>query len=601
MKIRLADYIADKLVEHGINHLFTVTGGGAMHLNDAFGNHQKLKCIYNHHEQACSIAAEGYYKASGKMPAVCVTTGPGGTNSLTGVLGAWLDFIPMLIISGQVKRECTIRALPELNLRQFGDQEFNIVDCVSSMTKYAIMVEDPLDISYHIEKALYIAKTGKPGPVWIDIPLDIQAAIIDTDKLKQYNPIEDNDLIPPTINDEMIKIVINKIQESSKPAIIVGGGIRLGNAKTEFDQFVKQINIPIMTAWNSHDLITDDNPLYAGRPGTIGTRGGNFVFQNCDLLLVIGCRMSLRQIGYVWDKLAPKAFKIMIDIDKNELMKRSFKVDLQIHGDCRDFLQKMITSDYRKESYEHECWKVWCKNINNKYSSLYDIVKTQKLNPYVFIDTLFEILPEDQLSIVSNGSACVIPFQTAKIKKGQRLFANGGCASMGYGLPAAIGGCISWGCKKTICIEGDGSIQMNIQELQTISYNKLPIVIFLINNNGYHSIRQTQSNFFKSRFAGVDVSSGLGFPDFGVIAKGYGLMYEKIDSELHMKETILKVLSTDSPILCEVVVDQNQGFVPKSSSKILPDGKMLSAPLEDMFPFLSENEMNANIFGSEKY
>lgn len=598
--VKLSDYVADCLAKYGIKHVFTVTGGGAMHLNDSFGNHQFLKCVYNHHEQASAIAAEGYYKSSGNLPAVCVTTGPGGTNALTGVLGAWLDFVPMIVISGQVKRECTIRAMPELDLRQFGDQEYNIVDCVSSMTKYAIMVDNPEDIQYHLHKALYLAINGKPGPVWIDIPLDIQASMINSDTLKKYDPDEDRDELPPAIDDYTISFVIEKLKKASKPAIIVGGGIRSAKAKIEFDSFVQQINIPVMTAWNSHDLITDDDPLYAGRPGTIGTRGGNFVFQNCDLLLIIGCRMSLRQVGYVWDKLAPNSFKIMVDIDKNEMMKKSFKADYPVHGDCLDFLKKMIMTGYRKQSDSHQLWKTWCRDINLKYSPLNDIVKTDKLNPYTFFDTLFNLLPENQLTIVSNGSACVIPFQIGQIKKGQRLFGNGGCASMGFGLPAAIGGCFSLGNKKTICIEGDGSVQMNIQELQTISHYNLPLVIFIVNNNGYHSIRQTQTNFFKSRFAGVDSASGISFPDFSAIAKGYCLEYKKIDSENHLQDNISTVLSFNVPVLCEVVVDQDQSFVPKSSSKILPDGKMVSAPIDDMFPFLTESEMKKNIFRMER-
>jgi acetolactate synthase-1/2/3 large subunit len=406
-------------------------------------------------------------------------------------------------------------------------------------------------------------------------------------------------VLPPDIDDNTISFLIEKLKSASKPAIIAGGGVRSGKAKNEFDTFVKQLNIPVMTAWNSHDLITDDDPLYAGRPGTIGTRGGNFVFQNSDLLLVIGCRMSLRQIGYVWDKLAPNAYKIMVDIDKNEMMKKSFKADYPVHGDCLDFLKKMIASGYRKESVNHDSWKNWCRNINLKYSPLNDIVKTDRLNPYSFFDQLFKLLPEDQLVITSNGSACVIPFQIGQIKNGQRLFTNGGCASMGFGLPAAIGGCVSSGNKKTICIEGDGSIQMNIQELQTVSHYKLPMIIFLVNNNGYHSIRQTQTNFFKSRFAGVDAASGISFPDFGDLAKGYGLKYNKIDSEKNLEEEIASVLSSEYPVLCEIVVDQNQSFVPKSSSKILPDGKMVSAPIDDMYPFLSESEMNQNVFKGE--
>ena len=316
MLIRVADYIADWLAENKIKHVFTITGGGAMHLNNAFGSHPGINCIYNHHEQASAMAAEGYYKTSGKLPAVCVTSGPGGTNAITGAVGAWLDSVPMFIISGQVKFECTIKSSPDSRLRQFGDQEFNIIDTVKTLTKYAVMVTDANRIKYYLKKALFLALNGRPGPVWLDIPLDIQAATIDTQQLSEYTPEEDKAEAAPGIPNGIIDQVIEKIKNSVKPAIIVGSGIRLSKAEMKFRQMVKNLNIPVMTAWNSHDLMEDSDRLYAGRPGTVGTRGGNFVFQNCDLMLVVGCRMNLRQIGYAWDKVAPHAYKIMVDIDK---------------------------------------------------------------------------------------------------------------------------------------------------------------------------------------------------------------------------------------------------------------------------------------------
>ena len=598
MLIRVADYIADWLAENKIKHVFTITGGGAMHLNNAFGSHPGIKCIYNHHEQASAMAAEGYYKTSGKLPAVCVTSGPGGTNAITGAVGAWLDSVPMFIISGQVKFECTIKSSPDSRLRQFGDQEFNIIDTVKTLTKYAVMVTDANRIKYYLKKALFLALNGRPGPVWLDIPLDIQAATIDTQQLSEYTPEEDKAEAAPGIPNGIIDQVIEKIENSVKPAIIVGSGIRLSKAEMKFRQMVKNLNIPVMTAWNSHDLMEDSDRLYAGRPGTVGTRGGNFVFQNCDLMLVVGCRMNLRQIGYAWDKVAPHAYKIMVDIDKAELCKKSFKVDLSIHGDCADFIEKILERNYRKESPEQDNWIKWCREINSKYYPLNEIVKNKSLNPYVFFYKLFQMLPEGQVTITSNGSACVIPFQVAEIKKDQRLFTNSGCASMGYGLPAAIGGCISIGKEKVICIEGDGSIQMNIQELQTVIKHELPLKIFVINNNGYHSIRQTQANFFKSSFAGVDSDSGVSFPDFGKIARAYGLKYCRIKREIEIEKKVKETLKSSSPALCEVVVDIKQSFAPKSSSKIMPDGKMISAPLDDMYPFLTDDEMGNNKYRS---
>lgn len=595
-KIRVADFIAGWFAQNGVKHIFTVTGGGAMHLNDAFGNHPGLKCIYNHHEQASAIAAEGYYKASGKLPAVCVTTGPGGTNALTGVLGAWLDSVPMIVISGQVKFECTIKSVPQLELRQLGDQEFNITDTVKTMTKYSFMVTDPKTIRYHLEKAVFIAKSGRPGPVWLDIPLDIQAAPVDPEELKPFIPDEDvSD--NGGLTGEKIEEIIKRIKDAKSPAIIAGAGVRLSGSADKFNEMVKQLNIPVMTAWNSHDLIQDSNPLYAGRPGTVGTRGGNFVFQNADLLLVIGCRMNLRQIGYAKNEIAPKAYKIMVDIDKAELQKKTFSVDMPVHCDCGQFIEKMLQAGFKKTSAEHDKWIKWCVDINLKYPVLRDIVKRKnKLNPYVFMDKLYKLLPEGRTTVTANGSACVISFQTAVIKAGQRLFTNSGCASMGYGLPAAIGACVAMEKKDTVCIEGDGSLQMNIQELQTVIQNKLPLKIFVLNNNGYLSIRQTQANFFNSRFAGIDSGSGLGFPNLSAIARAYGFKYFKIAGESAVDKNVKKILSVHVPVICEVVVDHEQNFVPKSSSKLLADGKMTSAPLHDMYPFLPEEEMNANVY-----
>lgn len=592
MKIKLSDYLSNILADKGIEHVFTVTGGGAMHLNDAFGNNERLKCVYNHHEQACAIAAEGYYKAVRKMPVVCVTTGPGGTNALTGVLGAWLDSVPMMVISGQVKFECTI-ASTDVPLRQLGDQEFNIVDIVRPMTKYACMVTDPNKILYHVEKALYIATHGRPGPVWLDIPLNVQAAVIETDDLVRYSETEDEALLPPRVSSDTIQKVIDKLKAAKKPAIIAGTGIWLSDGKQIFDRAAEQLNIPVMTAWGNHDLIPNDHPLYAGRPGTVGTRGGNFVFQTCDVLLVLGCRMNLRQIGYVWDQVAPEAYKIMVDIDPAELSKSTFKPDMPIFADVKDFLNKIYEAGFVKEGKQHEKWLVWCRDINLKYN--YDAYTSEdRVNPYAFITSMFNKLPENQLVVASNGSACVVTFQAGTMKKGQRVFTNSGCASMGYGLPASIGVCVGSGYKSTICLEGDGSLQMNIQELQTVIHNRLPIKIFVFENQGYHSIRQTQSNFFKGRFAGVDRESGVSFPDLEKIANAYGYPFYTISSEENMETVLEDVLRCDGPLICEVRLSIEQSFEPKSSSKLLPDGKMVSMPLEDMFPFLSEEEMTQN-------
>jgi acetolactate synthase I/II/III large subunit len=590
MNVRVADYIADFLVGRGVTDVFTVTGGGAMHLNDAFGNHPRMRCVYNHHEQASAIAAEGYYKVSNRLPLVCVTTGPGGTNALTGVLGAWLDSVPMLVVSGQVRFECTVKSAPDLPLRQLGDQEFNIVDTVRTMTKYAVMVTDANRVRYHLEKALFLARNGRPGPVWIDVPLDVQAALIDPDCLDAYDESEDASQRPPVLDDAIVSAVIDRLEAAQRPAMIVGSGVRLSQSEQAFSELVPRLNIPIMTAWNSHDLMADDDALYAGRPGTVGTRGGNFVFQNCDLLIVLGCRMNLRQVGYAWDKVAPRACKIMVDIDPAEMKKKTFHVDIPIHADCAEFIQKLAASGYSKRSAAHEKWIAWCRSINARFSPTRDAVKTEGLNPYMFFRRFFELLPESQIVACSNGSACVIPFQVAAIKRGQRMFTNSGCASMGYGLPAAIGAAVAATGERIICLEGDGSIQMNIQELQTVVQNGLPIKIVIVSNDGYHSIRQTQVNFFQSRFTGVDSYSGLSFPDFRKLADAYCIRYARVDGSSRLEEMVPSLLDDDRPVIWEVVVDTAQNFTPKSSSKLMPDGKMVSAPLDDMFPFLTEAE-----------
>lgn len=591
MLIKLSDYLAGLLCEHGIRHVFTVTGGGAMHLNDSFGNHKGLACVFNHHEQACAIAAEGYYKTTFRLPAVCVTTGPGGTNALTGVLGAWLDSIPMLVISGQVKFSCTVSSL-DFPLRQLGDQEYTIVETVKPMTKYAVMVKDPADIRYCLEKALFLATHGRPGPVWLDIPLNVQAAVIETETLRAYDPAEDAAILPPAVDEALVAEVAEKIRSAKRPALIAGAGVRLSGGFELFQKLIRQLRVPVMTAWNSNDLISDDDPLCAGRPGTVGTRGGNFVFQSCDLLLVLGCRMNLRQIGYNWPQVAPHAYKIMVDIDENELKKPTFQPQLPIHGDAAEFMRKLSATGAVFDGPGADEWRVWAASINKKYPAVrpgQDECKAG-INPYVFIKKLSDAEPEGQITVASNGSACVCSFQAARIKPGQRLFTNSGCASMGYGLPAAVGACVAAG-RSVVCLEGDGSLQMNIQELQTIIHNRLPVKLFVLNNNGYLSIRQTQKNFFESRFTGIDKNSGVSFPDLSKIAAAYGFPFTRIDSADGADAKIRKILQSPGCALCEVVVDENQNFEPKSSSKLLPDGSMVSAVLDDMYPFLPENEL----------
>lgn len=598
MKIKVSDYIANFLSENGVTDVFTVTGGGAMHLNDALGHHPKLKCTYNHHEQACVIAAEGYTRYSGKLAAVCVTSGPGGTNALTGVLGGWLDSIPMFVLSGQVKRETTVSST-NLPLRQLGDQEFNIVECVKTMTKYAKMITEPNEIAYHLEKALYLAMNGRGGPVWLDIPLDVQGAVVETDELLHFCK---NELIlqeVPKVKKEVIDEILKKIKASKRPIIIAGTGIRLGQAHKEFLSLIEKLNIPVVTAWNAHDVLWNEHRLFCGKPSTVGTRGGNFVVENSDLIISLGCRLNIRQISYNYKNFAKNAYKIIVDIDKAELQKPTIKPDMPIHADVKDVIEKLLESKFENKNEEHQKWLEWCKAVNEKYPACLPryYEKNKPMNPYAFIDTLFKILPEDEPIICGNGSACVITFQAANVKKGQRLFTNSGCASMGYGFPAAIGVAVNLADKRVVCIDGDGSFQMNLQELQTVVHNNLNLKIIILNNNGYHSIRQTQTNIFSHHpLVGVSKENGISFPECEKLAECYGLKYVKIDDILSADEKIREFLNFDGPAICEAVVDAAQNFEPKLSSKVMPDGKITSPSLDDMFPFLSREEYESNKF-----
>lgn len=594
MKIKLAEYIAKFLVSKGVKHNFTVTGGGAMHLNDALGHDPDIKSIYNHHEQACAIAAEAYARLTGKLACICVTSGPGGTNAITGVLGGWLDSIPMFIISGQVKRETTTWATP-VPLRQLGDQEYNIVESVRPMTKYAHMITNPNEIKYHLEKMFYLALHGRKGPVWLDIPLDVQAAVIETDNLMSFNPNELGKSEVPIYDKALTNIIMNKLQHSKRPVIFAGSGIRLGNAYNEFLQLVDKMKIPVVTAWNAHDLLWDSNPYFCGRPGSVGTRGGNFIVENSDIILVLGCRMNIRQISYNYKNFAKNSYKIVVDIDEAELEKPTLDIQLPVNADVKDVINDMLMASFERTTEQYN-WLNWSRKINEKYPATLSkyYVKKAPVNPYVFITEFFKKLDKNDDIICGNGSACVITFQAAQLKKGQRLFTNSGCAAMGYGFPAAIGCAVANNGKRTICIDGDGSFQMNIQELQTVVYNDLNIKIIYLNNNGYHSIRQTQNNLFAPPLVGVCDGNGLSFPDMSKIASAYGIRFSRISSIDDISTKIEELLANDGPAICEVVVDSKQNFEPKLSSKILSDGTIVSPIIDDMYPFLTREEYAQN-------
>lgn len=603
MKIRLADYVADFLVKNGVTDVFSVVGGGAMYLNDALGHKEGLKVTYNHHEQACAIAAEAYARLDNKIAAVCVTTGPGGTNALTGVVGGWLDSIPMFIISGQVRYDTTARyalQFTEMPLRAMGDQEYDIVKSVEPMTKYAIMIEEPMQIRYALEKGWHLATTGRPGPVWIDIPVDFQGSSIETDELEGYDPSEDDAKLPPPVQKDVVRTVLEKIRNAKRPVFHAGYGIRLSGGYEAFRKSAQKLNIPIVTYWNAVDLIEDDNPLYCGRAGSMGDRPGNWAIQNADLILAVGTRISIRQVGYNWKTWARGAEVIMVDIDRAEMKKPTLHVDMPVWADAKDFLIKLEEAADAPVSNE-QSWLETCQRWKKEYPVVLPRQwegKETGVNVYAFVRYLSSRLPENSLTAVSNGACCVVGNQAYVIQKGSRMANNSAIASMGYGLPAAIGTCIGGNRKMTICLEGDGSIMMNLQELQTVLTNGLPIKLFLINNNGYHSIRITQTNLFSghSKVGIGPESEDLSFPDFKKIAEAFGYHYYSADCNEGMKAVVDEVLAADGPAFCEIFTDTEQVWEPKSSTKHLADGSLYSPPLEDLAPFLPREELERNMF-----
>lgn len=678
MKVKVSNYIAQKLAESGISQVFTVTGGGAMHLNDALGHQPGLHCLYQHHEQACAIAAEAYARIHNKIGLLCVTTGPGGTNAITGVVGGWLDSIPMLVLSGQVRYDTTAR-WSGVGIRAMGDQEFDITKAIDCMTKYSEMVIDPLRIRYCLEKALYLAVSGRPGPVWLDIPLNVQGAYVDTEQLAGFDaedyeaggtgwavhavgmdhtsgdqvvagaaecclkaavlagkrddsPVtvvepphairedyagngEKRQVLPPKVTEETARAIIEKIRSSKRPVFNAGNGIRIAGAHEVFMEVVELLGIPVVTGWNSIDCIYDEHPLYVGRAGGMGDRPGNFAVQNSDLVFSVGSRLSIRQVGYNYETWARAAYVIVNDVDPEELKKPSIHVDMPVHADAKDLLETMAEILRKEQTPVFDggaglpdmTWTETCRFWKKKYPVILPRHladdDTKEANVYAFVKAVSSRLQENQITVVGNGSACVAGGHGYIIKKGQRFISNSAIASMGYDLPAAIGACMAAhdpehaddpaASKDVILLTGDGSIQMNLQELQTIIHHKMPIKIFLINNGGYHSIRQTQKNFFGEPLVGIGVDSfDLSFPDMGKLAAAYGYPYVAAHHNSELAAAVEKTLATEGPAICEAFVTMDQNFEPKSAAKRLPDGTLVSPPLEDLSPFLPEEEMD---------
>ncbi|MEI8310257.1 MAG: thiamine pyrophosphate-binding protein [Verrucomicrobiota bacterium] len=595
--IRLADYVIRTLADRGVSRIFMVTGGGAMHLNDAIGREPRIHYICNHHEQASAMAAEGYARITGGIGVVNVTSGPGAVNALNGVFGAFTDSIPMLVLSGQVKRETCLRTHGLTGkLRQFGDQEIDIVSMVRHMTKYAVMVTEPESIRYHLERALYLAATGRPGPCWLDIPVDVQGATIDPAHLRAYDPAEDARDSDEARLPEICRSIIAKISAAKRPVIMAGSGVRIAGAVGVFQSVIKKLGIPVTTAW-THDLIASSSPFFCGRPGSIGDRPGNFTVQNSDLVLVLGSRLNVRQVSYNWASFACRAEKIQVDVDRAELEKPMVKIDLPVCSDARVFLEEMERQlDAHAPSPAHGEWLAWCRQRVQRYPVFQPETKISRgpeINPYHFAHVLSRELAADDVIACGDATATIVTFQCADIQLGQRMFSNSGAASMGHDLPAAIGAAVARGGKRVICLAGDGSLQMNIQELQTVAHHRWPIKLFVLNNGGYLSIRQTQSNFFGLE-VGATPASGVSFPDPLKLAQAYGLNASRIEGP-DFTEALRRVLASPDPEVCEVMLDRTQTFEPKLTSRRLPDGRMVSSPLEDMAPFLSRDELRENM------
>lgn len=583
---RISEQIADWLVSQGVEQVFTVTGGGAMFLNQALGAHKGLRCTFMHHEQACAMAAEGYARISGKPAVVMLTTGPGSINALNGVYGAFTDSIPMIVISGQIKRETCLSFYDLPELRQLGDQEGPTIAMASPVCKYAQIVRSESDLETMLPKAYVEAISGRPGPTWLDIPLDIQQSMVQIDIPAPQQPSR------PTLTHlrESCKTILEKLRASHRPVILAGTGVRLSKTEGRLIKLVERLGIPLATAW-THDLIASDHPLFAGRPGTIGTRAGNFCVQNADFLLVLGSRLNIRQTSYNWDAFAKNAWVVQVDVDPAELKKPTIQVDFRVEADLTDFFDILEQQLDRGTLPTYKAWAKWCQEIGTKYRAIDEHTQARKdiLNPYVVVDRIFQRLRPDDIIATGNASACILPFQVGKLQKNQRLFSNSGAASMGYDLPAALGAAAADVQRRVICFAGDGSLQMNIQELQTLKTAGFNVIVIVLNNRGYLSIWQTHENFF-GRVIGATPESGVEFPDFAQVATAYGIKAVSIVTESDL-ELLDELLNQDGPLLIDVHVDPRQEFTPRIKSRVDENGKFITPELDDMHPFLEESEL----------
>ncbi len=590
--MRVTDYIAERLYQEGVRDVFMVTGGGMMFLSDGVMQHPHLNVICNHHEQASAMASVAYAKYTENLGVCYISTGCGATNTITGLLNAWQDNVPVVFISGQVKKKETVRN-SGLKLRQIGTQEADIISIVESISKYSVMVNDPQEIAYHVEKALYLAKSGRHGPVWLDIPMDVQSAMIDVKKLKKFNPSELKKEYKEVPNKKELDAVASLLKKAKRPVIIAGQGIRLAKALPEFRKFIDTYKIPVVSPYLGVSTMPTDHPSYIGVIGIKGSRAGNLAVANADLVISMGSRLSVTAIGYEYEMFAREAKKVVIDIDPVEHQKKTIKVDLFVNADMKEFLKRFSP----KGLVVPASWTSICEGWKKKYPvCLPEYAHNKKgISLYYFMDTLSKMMKDDAVVLSDAGSAFYVSSQAVNIKGNQRYITTGGQAEMGYTLPASIGACVARGNKEVLGITGDGSFQMNIQELQTIAHNKLPVKTFVWNNNGYLSIRATQNKFFNGRLIGTDKSSGLSFPEIKKIAYAYDIKYFKLAKSATLKDDLKKVLAYKGPAVVEVMCLENDLVIPTASSKRRDDGTMVSKPLEDMFPFLDRKEFLGNM------
>lgn len=590
--VRLADYVVDFIAQQGVKHIFLVPGGGAMHLNDALAQSQEVTFIPNHHEQACTIAAEAYARVNGHMGVAMLTTGPGATNGITGVVGAWIESVPMMVISGQVKRaDLAMKSA----VRQKGVQGVDIVSMISTVTKYAVTVTEPLSIRYHMEKAIHEATNGRRGPVWIDVPLDVQATQIDPTTLEGYTP-EPEKAVDLRAH---VSAVIDLINQSMRPLILAGHGVRLAGAADSFRRLYETLKIPVVTTWNAMDLIQSDHPLNLGQPGVVAQRPPNFAVQNSDLLITIGARLDNVVTAYNPANFGRCARKVIVDVDPNELAKFNMAIELSVLADAGRFIEAMYKQASKVKQIDRSAWFKRLRQWKEHYPppmGIEPLPDANAISHYHLVKALSEQISEDSLIVTGSAGLAIELFYSAfQNKRGQRIFLTSGLGSMGYGLPAMIGAGLAYGSKPFIGIEGDGSLCMNLQELLTIRALNIPVRIFLMNNKGYASIRTTQRNYFNKRYIGSGPEAKLLMPDAIAIAETIGIPGIRITSASELAERIRYTLEQPGPFICDVELVTDEPLAPRCSTMPQHDGSIISMPLEDMWPFLPRRELRENM------